>query len=196
MKKVGLTGGMGSGKSTVAEIFKVFGVPVFFADDEGKKCLGQEDVKNKIVQEFGQNILDDKQDIDRKALAGIVFNDEKALKKLNNIIHPEVEKRFKTWLSKNQDEDYIIHEAAILFESGFYKMFDKIIAVSAPEEVRIKRLVKRDQSEAESLRRRMRFQLSEKERNSKSDFVIYNDGEQLIIPQTLRIHNTLKNQAY
>ncbi|MCF8344981.1 MAG: dephospho-CoA kinase, partial [Bacteroidales bacterium] len=75
-------------------------------------------------------------------------------------------------------------------------MFDKIIAVSAPEEVRIKRLVKRDQSEAESLRRRMRFQLSEKERNSKSDFVIYNDGEQLIIPQTLRIHNTLKNQAY
>lgn len=187
---------MGSGKSTVAEIFKVFGVPVFFADDEGKKCLGQEDVKNKIVQEFGREVLESEQRIDRKALAGIVFNDENALKKLNNIIHPEVAKRFKAWLSNKQNEDYIIHEAAILFESGFYKMFDVIIAVSAPEELRIERLVKRDRSEAESLRKRMRFQLSEKERNSKSDFVIYNDGKQLIIPQILSIHKTLKNQAY
>lgn len=192
MIKAGLTGNIGSGKSTVAKVFKTLGVKVFSADDEAKKLLNREDILAGIIDIFGNEILNKDGMIDRKALAHIAFNNKPLLSMLNNIIHPEVRNQFETWMEEYRDETYIIHEAAILFESGFNTMFDKIIFVSAPEELRIKRIMNRDGVTRESVLARISNQSGEKEKIKKSDFIVQNDGRQLIIPQVIEIHKQLK----
>ncbi len=192
MITVGLTGGIGSGKSLIGEIFKRLGIPVFHADDEAKIILSSDEVViDQIKKEFGENIYTS-QGVDRKQLAGIIFNDQTALSKINAIIHPRVRQYFIEWKEK-QNTEYVIEEAAILFESNAYKELDITINVHANELVRIKRVVERDKTSDEAVKSRMSNQLSDEERIKLADYTIYNDGTQMLLPQVLDIHNKILN---
>jgi dephospho-CoA kinase len=193
MIKVGLTGNMGSGKTTVARIFETLGVPVYHADEEAKKFLKTDDVVKKLSDRFGKHILTRKMP-DRKKLAAIVFNDNKALAFLNSVIHPLVREDLKKWLDRNQSHSYVIHEAAILFESGFYLDFDKIITVTAPKKLSIQRLIERDKMNITGIEKRMQHQWEQERKIGLSDFVIVNDENYLVIPQVLEIHKILNNK--
>lgn len=173
MKIVGLTGGIGSGKTTVAGFFKEFGVPVYIADDAGKRLMNNSpEIKNKIIQLFGIEAYENNLP-NRKFIASKVFNDKEQLSKLNAIIHPAVEKDFKSWREK-QFAGYIIYEAAILFETGAYKKFDFSILVTAPKELKIQRLQKRDGSSIKEIKDRMNNQWSDEKKSMMADFLIEN----------------------
>ena len=172
-KIIGLTGGIGSGKSTVARYFESKGISIYIADDEARKLTDSPEVSGAIVETFGNNILDNGI-INRKALSEIVFNNAINLQKLNSIIHPAVQLHFEEWLKNHSEEAFIIKEAAILFESGSYKFCDKIIVVEAPEEIRLQRVIKRDSVSEDSVKARMRNQWTDEMRAAKSDFVIVN----------------------
>lgn len=192
MLKVGITGGIGSGKTTVCKVFETLGVPVYYADLEAKKIQEEDaEVKGAILKEFGENILNASGSIDRAKLAAIVFNDKDKLQKLNNIVHPAVANHFNNWLTANKTSKYTLQEAAILFESGVYKRVDKIISVIAPVDIRILRTAKRDSISEELVQQRMKNQISDEEKIKRSDFIIYNDEQQLLIPQVIRIHEQL-----
>src|SRR6185312_13251132 len=189
MLKVGVTGGIGSGKSTVCRIFECLGVPVFRADDEGRRALDNEDVKEQVIALCGESIVKDGK-LDRAKIASVVFNNPEKLQKLNAIIHPKVREAFAEWLKK-QNAPWIIEEAAIVFESGLYQTLDAVIVVSAPEDIRIKRVTERDKISETQVRERMKNQLSEEERVKRADFVIVNDGNQMLIPQTIEVYKKL-----
>ncbi len=190
MIKVGLTGNIGSGKSTVAAVFETLGVPVYHADAESKKFLSHKAVIDSILKKFGDKVFDEK-GINRKKLAALVFNDEQALSFLNSLLHPLVREDFERWTTAQTSAPYIIQEAAILFESGFYKMFDKVISVTSPEKLAIARVMARDGISEKDVLMRMRNQWSSEKKKELSDFVINNDGSALVIPQILDIHNQL-----
>jgi len=190
MIKVGLTGNIGSGKSTITEIFKVLGVPVFHADVEAKLLFQEVEVKDELLKLFGQNIFTNGE-VDRPKLASFVFNDSKALHTLNSIIHPRVRQKLFNWLETKEDHPYIIQEAAILFESGFSDFFDKTILVSCPDEVAIKRVIARDGVSEDEVKQRIRNQWPERKKLKLSDYIINNDGKELVIPQVLKIHEEL-----
>jgi len=191
MKKIGITGGIGSGKSTVCEIFKLLGVPVFHADIEAKKLYSYSKIKDKVIHLFGKEILT-ADEIDKVKLSQIVFNDSVALEALNNVIHPEVKNDFDNWVNKqNADIPYIIQEAAIIFESGFDNYFDKIIVVTAPIEIRIERITKRDKLTEREIRNRMSKQMTDELKALKADYLINNSGEELVIPQIIEIHTSI-----
>lgn len=172
-KIIGLTGGIGSGKSTVARYIKSKGIPVYIADDEARKLTDLPEIRAKIVEAFGDSLLRDSI-IDRKLLSEIVFNNPEHLQKLNAIIHPAVREHFIKWLKLHKDHEYVIKEAAILFESGSYKDCDLIIAVEAPENTRIERVMQRDGVAKEAVLARMRNQWTDAMRAEKSDLVIHN----------------------
>ncbi|MGV8994394.1 MAG: dephospho-CoA kinase [Flavobacterium sp.] len=172
-KIIGLTGGIGSGKSTVARYINSKGIPVYIADDEARLLTDSVEVKDKIVATFGDKILNNGI-LDRKILSEIVFNNAENLQKLNSIIHPAVREHFINWLKLHQNNAYVVKEAAILFESGSYKDCDIIISVEAPQEVRIERVMLRDGTSREAVEARMRNQWSDEMRAEKSDFVIVN----------------------
>src|ERR1035437_8761902 len=181
MLKIGITGGIGCGKTTVCKVFELLGIPVYYADDEAKKLLDfDENVKKNILQTFGISILNDTGIIDRKKLASFVFNDKEKLEKLNSIVHPAVNDHFVNWLKKYSSQKYILKEAAILFESGAYKLVDKVIAVIAPIELKINR---------EQVMQRMSNQMKDEEIIKRSQFFIHNDEQQLLIPQIISLHN-------
>lgn len=188
MLKVGLTGSIGSGKSTMARYFQVLGIPVYIADVEAKKFLSDAEVTRLIVEMAGTDVLFADGSIDRRKLAAVVFNDPGKLAELNGIIHPRVRQHFYRWVDEQRDVPYIIQEAAVLFESGFYTMFDKIITVAAPEEERISRVMRRDGATREEVLARMDNQWPEEEKILKSDFVIINGDNDLAIPQVNEIH--------
>jgi len=191
MLKIGVTGGIGSGKSTVCEIFKTLGIPVFNADEAGRALTdGNKEVKDKIRENFGSEIFDGGT-LNRRKLAEIVFEDADKLKQLNDIIHPTVGKAYADWVNDITDKPYCLKEAAILFESGSDKGLDKVIVVSAPQELRIERVVKRDDVTREEVRGRMNRQRSEEERIARADFVINNDGSNPLIPQVMELHEKL-----
>jgi len=172
-KIIGLTGGIGSGKTTVANYFKEFGVPVYIADDAAKEVMQSEIILSDIRKTFGDAVFEDKTLI-RQKLATIVFADQEKLQQLNAIVHPAVAQHFKTWLSTHQQSPFIIYEAAILFESGGDQKCDKIITVTAPESIRIERVIGRDTTTKEQVLQRMQTQWSDDQRIAKSDFVIEN----------------------
>ncbi len=172
-KIIGLTGGIGSGKTTVAHFFNEQGVPVYIADTAAKKIMTQEDVIHKVVTVFGKEIIDDGQ-INRKKLADIVFENPEKLKQLNKIIHPAVSLDFENWVKKHHQSAFVIKEAAILFESGSYVYCDKIITVTAPLEVRIQRVMQRDNLSRDDVLSRMAMQWDDSDKIAKSDFVIEN----------------------
>lgn len=187
---VGLTGNIGSGKTIVAGIFRALGMPVYYADQESKKFLEEAEVINLIFDLFGAGILANDHTIDRKALASLVFNNKNALDKLNLILHPRVKKHFRFWIEKQQ-VPYIIQEAAIIYESGLASEYDRIIHVSCPKEVAINRVISRDKVDGNSVRQRMKFQIADAEKSVMADYVIVNDGIQMVIPQVINIHRKL-----
>ncbi len=190
MIRVGLTGGIGSGKSLVGRIFKTLGIPVFEADVEAKRLMEEDPaLRSAIIQRFGEHVYPSGM-LDRKALAGMVFNDPSALKDLNALVHPAVRLHFDRW-AREQRAPYGIMEAALLAETGGHDRFDRTVVVSAPEELRVKRVMERDGVEEEAVRARMRNQASDSERSKIADFTIINDEEQLVIPQVLKIHEQL-----
>jgi len=191
MLKVGLTGGIGSGKSVVAKVFEKLGVKIYYADIEAKKFLFSEDILRKLKNRFGDKAVVDSKP-NTKFIASIVFNDDKELDWLNNQIHPLVAEDFENWAIKNSSEDYIIHEAAIIFESGFFKNFDKIITVSANVDERIHRVIKRDNVDVEDVLNRMTKQYSDSQREQLSDYVIFNNDKDAILDKILKIHFELK----
>lgn len=194
MMKVGLTGGLGSGKSTVAKVFETLRIPVFYADDESKKITDtSKEVKDQLISAFGEELY--KEGIlNRGMLASIIFNDAEAIKKVNAIIHPAVAAAFKKW-AEAQKSVYVLQEAAILFETGGYKRFDKNILVSAPEELRIERVMARSGWTKEEALQRMANQWGESQKISLADFVILNDGSKPLLPQILAIHENLIRTA-
>lgn len=172
-KIIGLTGGIGSGKTTIANYFKSLGIPVYIADDEAKRLLDDSKIQQKIIEVFGENIIENNKVV-REKLAAVVFQNPEKLNALNAIIHPAVKEHFVNWLSQHQENPIIIKEAAILFESGTYKDCDKIITVVTPLETRIKRVISRDETTKEAVLNRVKNQWTDKMRIAKSDFVIKN----------------------
>jgi dephospho-CoA kinase len=192
MIKVGITGGIGSGKTTVCKVFELLGVPVYYADIEAKQILDSNlEVKKNIINTFGNSVLNDEEKIDKKKLASLVFNNKENLEKLNSIVHPAVREHFENWLQQHSTQKYILKEAAILFESGSYKLVDKVIAVVAPLELKISRTMQRDKVTQAEVELRISNQLNDDEKIKRSQFVIYNDEQQLLIPQILNIHDQI-----
>jgi dephospho-CoA kinase len=190
MIRVGLTGNMGTGKSIVCRIFETLGIPVYHSDDEAKKFLTDPEIIQRLVKKFGKEILTGSV-IDRKKMAAIVFNNENQLAYLNSVIHPLVKEDLLGWIKLHQSHSYIIQEAAILFESGFYKEFDKIIIVVSPTELAMNRIQQRDNLSPDDIRKRMKHQTDQDDKLKLCDFVIYNDEKHLLIPQVLEIHRKL-----
>lgn len=188
MITIGLTGGIGSGKTTIANIFnEYFSIPIYITDKEAKQIIATDpDVQSKIIKIFGKNAFINKQ-YNAKYIGSIVFNDENMLKKLNNIIHPAVAKNFIAWKEK-QTAPYVIKESAILFESGSYKDCDMIISVVAPLELRIKRVMLRDNIDRKSVENRIKNQWSDEKKIKYSNFVIENIEINKIFDKIKDIH--------
>lgn len=190
MKLIGITGGIGSGKSTVAKVFISMGYPVYNSDTKAKELINNnEELIHSLKKTFGEDIYNP-QGLDRKKMASIVFNNPEKLELLNSITHPAVGKDFENWV-ESQETSFVMKEAAILFETGIYKSLDKNILVSAPEETRIERVIKRDNTTREQVISRMKNQWSEEKKMELADFVIDNSGSELVIPQVLEIINNI-----
>lgn len=192
-KIIGLTGGIGSGKTTVANYFQSLGVPVYIADNESKKMMQTPEILSEIKNTFGTSIFEN-EILDREKLASIVFNQPDKLKQLNAIIHPAVKKDFKNWILNYKNSLFVIYEAAILFESGSYKECDLIITVTAPMESRIQRVIIRDKTTRNKVLKRMDMQWSDEQRILKSDYIIENILQKVTKLEVDKILKILKIQ--
>ncbi|OBQ56544.1 dephospho-CoA kinase [Tamlana sp. s12] len=190
MKKVGLTGGIGSGKTTVAKMFQELGVPIYIADDEAKKLMNESSVlRQELTQLFGENAyLND--GLNRPYIANIIFNDKTYLQKMNSIVHPRVAEHFKKWVLE-QKSPYVIKEVAILFENGGHKACDLVISVTAPKNIKIERLLERDDTTVEKIENIMKNQWSDEEKIKLSDFVVFNTVLEETYTQVLKIHEEI-----
>lgn len=190
MKVVGLTGGMGSGKTTVAGFFRELGVPVYIADDAGKRLMNTSaEVKSKIIQVFGEEAYSEGE-LNRNYIASEVFNNREQLEKLNSIVHPAIARDFEEW-KNNQTAAYVIYEAAILLETGGQSRCDWVILVTANMDKRIQRLQKRDQSTVEEIEARLKHQWSDEKKRSLADFEIKNDDLSSTKEQVGNIHEII-----
>jgi len=186
MKKIGLTGGIGAGKTYVSKIFQQMGIPIFNADEQAKKCMVEDaNLKAAVQLAFGESMYL-KGVLQKDALAKIVFNNTEALAKLSALVHPIVKQKFEDWCTQ-QSTSLVIKEAAILFESGAHLGLDAVVCVSAPENLRIERVKKRDGSSVAQIQSRMSKQMSQAEKEELADFLIVNDQVQLLLPQVLTI---------
>ena len=191
MKIIGLTGGIGSGKTTVAKIFKSLGIPVYNSDERAKFLMNHStELITNIKKELGEASYKNER-INREYIASVIFNDKTKLQTINSLVHPVVAKDFEQWTNQQTTAPYVIKEAAILIESGSYKYVDKIIVVTAPIEVRVKRVLQRDNTTKEEVQARLNNQISEKERQSYADYIVKNDGEHSLIKQVLTIHQSI-----
>jgi dephospho-CoA kinase len=193
---IGLTGGIGSGKTTLATYLKSLGIPVFIADDEAKKLMQSTEVVAEIQTVFGKAIFENGV-LNRQQLAAIVFSDPEKLSQLNAIIHPAVKKQFRIWLDQFQSEPIVVYEAAILFESGSDQNCDSIITITAPLEDRITRVMQRDNSSREQVLDRINAQWTDEQRIAKSNFVVENSDAQLAkssIDEILKILKIQQNE--
>lgn len=191
MLKIGLTGGIGSGKTTVAKVFETLGIPVYYADDATKRLMNlNNELKALIIQHFGEASYKDGE-LNRKHIADIVFNNKEKLTLLNSITHPATIEDANKWIQQ-QSSPYIIKEAALLFETEAAKHLDYFIGVSAPLEIRIKRVMKRDGLSETEIINRINRQMDEKEKMSRCNFIINNNDEELVIPQVINTHEKIK----
>lgn len=194
MIKVAITGGIGSGKTTVCRIFNLLGIPVFNADLEAKIIMESDsELKKSLIDFLGKDIYLENGTLDRKKMAAIIFNDKLALRKVNSIVHPAVHRYFKQW-AEIQKSPYVIEETAIVFEIGGISNFDFIVVVTAPLDEKINRVMHRDGSTREQVLERMKNQWSDEEKMKQAHHIIYGGDEQLIIPQVIEIHkNIIRN---
>ena len=193
MKVIGLTGGIGSGKSSVLEIFKKIGISTYNADESAKDLISSDKkIIYSIKQLFGEDIYNENE-LNSKLVSKIVFNDKEKLKSLNSIIHPAVAIDFDNFCSKHRDESYIVKEAAIIFETKSENLFDKIIYVKAPKEIRIGRVMQRDKLSRDNVLNRIKNQINETSIIDKCDFVIDNIDFTELEKKVLRIHDALIN---
>lgn len=189
---VGLTGGIGSGKSTVAKMLAKFnGVVVYFADEEAKNLMNtSQEIRTQLIAEFTDEVYKDGS-LNRSFLAGIVFKNKEKLKKLNAIVHPIVHKHLQDFIKAHENKSYILYENAILFENGSNRLCDKIITVTAPEMLRIQRVIERDNSTFEEVKSRINNQWSDEKKVLQSNYVIYNVDLTSVKEQLEKIHNKL-----
>ena len=187
MVKIGITGGIGSGKSIVSTLFQMHGIPVYNADEQTKALNNTSPIiKEQLIKHFGEDLyLND--ELDKKKFANIIFNDPEKLKIANSIIHPEVLNHFNEWCNQNSNHSIVALEAAILFESNFHNYLDKVVTVYTPLHIRVKRVSERDSIPTEMVENRMQHQMPEAEKIKKSEYVIINDGENSLIQQVERL---------
>jgi dephospho-CoA kinase len=191
MIKIGLTGNIGSGKSTVAKIFCNLGIPVFIADNEAKKLYSESEIINKVVSVFGKQLLTPECTINLKDLAKIAFNDKVKLEKLNNIMHNRVIDVFALWAEDHNDAPYVIMESALIYESPVRFDFDYIVDVYASAEVTFERVKKRDGITRNDFLKRLSFQMDPEEKKSRADFVIISNDKDSLIKQVLTVHKAI-----
>ncbi|WP_436414301.1 dephospho-CoA kinase [Petrimonas sp.] len=193
MIKLGVTGGIGSGKSVVCEVLRLHDIPVYDADLEAKNLNDTSPViREKLIEAFGAELYKNDK-LDRKKLAQLIFNDEKNLRQVNSIIHPELAKHFEKWTDGRMEHSIVAIDAAVLFEAGFQQFVDKTITVFSPIETRIERVVKRDNLTREHILSRINSQMSDEEKIKLSDFVIINDNKHSILEQVSTILKTISN---
>lgn len=193
MITVGLTGGIGSGKSYIAEVFRKIGVPVFTSDDEAKLAYQDHIVRKQVIELLGTEAYQEEL-LNTSFISAKIFDNSELLQKLNDIIHPWVEKEFRTWADRMSEHAYIIKEAAILFETGIYKKLDYTICVTAPVNIRVSRVISRDNSNKETVLKRINQQWLDEKKIPLADYIIQNDGSQLVLPQILTIHNSINKK--
>lgn len=192
---VGITGGIGSGKTTAAKIFESLGIPIYIADEKARTLTAENpEILSYIRETYGDGVFDENGALLRKKLGEKVFGDKEKLKALNEVIHPIVNRDFKEWTAQ-QDAPYVLKEAAVLFESGNYTNCDYVILVVAPKEVRINRVMKRSGLSREDIEARMLHQWSDDDKLALSDFVIHNDDDHELMPQIYDIHEDIKRLA-
>lgn len=193
---VGITGGIGSGKTTVAKVFTILGIPVYSADDRAKWLMANDaDLKAEIIAAFGSDSFTQTHTLNRAFLAEKVFNNDEKTKVINGLVHPAVRKDFHRW-AKEQESPYVLKEAALLFEAGSYKELDKVINVSSPVKIRISRILMRDPHRSlDQVNAIIDKQLPDEDKNLMADFVIKNADNKKIIPQVLEIHESLLKEA-
>lgn len=197
MYKVGITGGIGSGKTTVCKVFEVLGIPVFYADTVAKEIMVRDELLiNGVKEVFGNESYFSDGTLNNKHIAAIVFNNQTELAKLNALVHPAVFRAFDTWEAEvNHAVPYTLKEAALLFESGSYEMCDTTILVTAPIKTRIQRVMRRDGVAAEQVKARMDKQFSDEEKAKMANYFIQNDETQSIIQQVLALHQQFLKKA-
>ena len=194
MLKIGLTGGIGSGKTTVARIFEILGIPVYYADTATKELMNRNTaLKNSIIQHFGEASYNTGE-LDRKYLASVVFNNKEKLELLNSLTHPVTIEDAEKWMNR-QTSPYVIKEAALLFESGAAEHLDYIIGVYAPQHIRVKRVMERDGLPAEEVMKRVSRQIDEEMKMKLCNFVITNNEQQLVMPQVLELNKKFISMA-
>ena len=197
MLTVGITGGIGSGKSTVCRVFSVLGVPVFQADNVARRLQDEDlQIKSSLIELFGPNIYAENGLLNRRKLAHIVFSNPDYLMQVNGLVHPAVHREFEHWKGLKSGFPYVLYEAAILFETGRASKFDYTILVIAEEKERLERVLKMDNLSAEAILQRIRNQMSDKEKIELADFVIKNNDNQLIIPEILKLDQFLKSNSH
>jgi dephospho-CoA kinase len=193
MIKIGLTGGIGSGKTTVASIFSSFGIPIYDSDKRAKYLMNHNDeLINSIKELLGEEAYTGKQ-LNKEYVSSQVFTNPTLLQQLNHLVHPKVAQDFNNWCNEHKNEPFVLKEAAILIESNAHKTLDKVIVVNAPLVVRVNRVMKRDNTDLESVKTRIDNQMSEKERNSYADYIINNDGKTSLIMQVRKVIEELRN---
>jgi dephospho-CoA kinase len=195
--QIGITGGIGSGKTLVSKIFAVLGVPVYDADSRAKNIMTTDGILiEQIKKEFGSLSYDARGMLNREYLSTTVFGKQDRLKQLNALVHPRVAIDYEKWVTEQGASKYVLKEAALLFESGSYKMMDKIILVSAPKEIRMKRVLARDSHRTkEDVEKIILNQLSESEKEANANFIIRNNESELIVPQILDLHKRFNSMT-
>lgn len=196
MLKIGITGNIGSGKTTVCKVFEVLGIPIFYADAEARKAMvGDTTLIAEIKDVFGEEAYFKDGSLNRKHIAGIVFNNVDELQKLNALVHPAVFRAFDAWVLNVENAPYVIKEAALLFESESYTFCDYSVLVSAPLDTRIMRVMERDKVSREDVLAREARQLNEEKKKELANYIIINDDNQPVIPQVLKLHSTFLKLA-
>lgn len=195
MLNVGITGGIASGKSLVASMFELMGVPVYYADKRAKFLIqNKEEIRLEIMELLGIDAYDDNGDYNTKYVASIVFSSPQKLQALNEIVHPKVKSDYLNWV-KEQNAPYTLHESALIFEGGFNTLMNKVIMVSASDEIQRKRLIHRDKVSMEVAEKRIKSQLDNEIKKSMSDYIIWNDGSKSLINQVFDLHHILLNES-
>jgi dephospho-CoA kinase len=191
MLKIGITGGMGSGKTTVCKVFETYGVAVYYADDRAKLVMNENaELRTQLKAFFGDDIYAENNQLNRAKLAQMVFGDVDLLRKLESVVHPAVALDFEEWVNQKHfsGKAYIVKEAALLFESGSYKTLDQVVLVKAPLEERIERIIKRDNCSRETALQRIEKQWPDEKKEPLSQHILYNTQNRLLLPQIIQLH--------